>query len=181
MALASFAMCSKMCCGATVQLLNCVRLLALPPTLGLRSARVPFLTQRAPKEICRAGHVHGEGSKSSGICVLPIMSAAAANTGEKEKKRKESIVDLSKYLDKAIRVKFQGGREATGILKGYDPLLNLVIDNATEFLRDPDDPYKLTDDTRTLGLVVCRGTAVVVICPVDGMESIPNPFVQHEG
>ncbi|KAH7975143.1 hypothetical protein HPB49_024409 [Dermacentor silvarum] len=109
------------------------------------------------------------------------MSAAAANTGEKEKKRKESIVDLSKYLDKAIRVKFQGGREATGILKGYDPLLNLVIDNATEFLRDPDDPYKLTDDTRTLGLVVCRGTAVVVICPVDGMESIPNPFVQHEG
>ncbi|XP_064485138.1 U6 snRNA-associated Sm-like protein LSm7 [Ornithodoros turicata] len=106
---------------------------------------------------------------------------STTNAGDKEKKRKESIVDLSKYLDKAIRVKFQGGREATGILKGYDPLLNLVIDNTTEFLRDPDDPYKLTDDTRELGLVVCRGTAVVVISPVDGMESIANPFVQHEG
>jgi U6 snRNA-associated Sm-like protein LSm7 len=45
---------------------------------------------------------------------------------------------------------------------------------------DPDDPFKLTEDTRALGLVVCRGTAVVVICPVDGMESIPNPFIQHE-
>lgn len=52
-----------------------------------------------------------------------------------EKKKKESIVDLSKYLDKAVRVKFQGGREAQGVLKGYDPLLNLVLDNTTEFLR----------------------------------------------
>lgn len=99
---------------------------------------------------------------------------------DKEKKRKESIVDLSKFLEKPIRVKFQGGREATGILKGYDPLLNLVLDNTTEFLRDPDDPYKLTEDSRFLGLVVCRGTAVVVICPMDGMESIPNPFIQSE-
>ncbi|KAH0505687.1 U6 snRNA-associated Sm-like protein LSm7 [Microtus ochrogaster] len=39
---------------------------------------------------------------------------------DKEKKKKESILDLSKYIDKAIRVKFQGGREARGILKGFD-------------------------------------------------------------
>ncbi|XP_039277437.1 U6 snRNA-associated Sm-like protein LSm7 [Nilaparvata lugens] len=65
-------------------------------------------------------------------------------------------------------------------LKGYDPLLNLVLDDTTEFLRDPDDPYKLTEDTRMLGLVVCRGTSVVLICPVDGMESIPNPFVPQD-
>lgn len=99
---------------------------------------------------------------------------------QKEKKRKESILDLSKYLEKSIRVKFAGGREAAGILKGYDPLLNLVLDNTTEYLRDPDDPYKLTDDTRPLGLVVCRGTSVVLICPVDGMESIPNPFISQD-
>ena len=35
-------------------------------------------------------------------------------------------------------------------------------------------------DTRTLGLVVCRGTAVTLICPMDGMESIANPFVAQE-
>ncbi|XP_013189732.1 U6 snRNA-associated Sm-like protein LSm7 [Amyelois transitella] len=99
----------------------------------------------------------------------------------KEKRRKESILDLSKYLEKSIRVKFAGGREAAGILKGYDPLLNLVLDNTTEFLRDPDDPYKLLDDTRALGLVVCRGTSVVLICPMDGMEAIPNPFITQEG
>ena len=45
---------------------------------------------------------------------------------------------------------------------------------------DPDDPLKLTDETRRLGLVVCRGTAVVLVCPVDGMEAIANPFIQPE-
>lgn len=99
---------------------------------------------------------------------------------DKEKKKKETILDLAKYLDKTIRVKFSGGREAAGVLKGYDPLLNLVLDDTTEYLRDPDDPYKLTEDTRMLGLVVCRGTSVVLICPADGMEAIANPFVQQE-
>lgn len=102
---------------------------------------------------------------------------APQGDGQKDRKRKESILDLSKYLEKVIRVKFSGGREAAGVLKGYDPLLNLVLDNTTEFLRDPDDPYRLTEDTRMLGLVVCRGTSVVLISPLDGIESIPNPFV----
>lgn len=47
-------------------------------------------------------------------------------------------------------------------------------------LADPDDPFKLTEDTRDLGLAVCRGTSVVLICPSDGMEAIANPFVQQE-
>ncbi|XP_073240839.1 U6 snRNA-associated Sm-like protein LSm7 [Porites lutea] len=97
-----------------------------------------------------------------------------------DRKKKESIFELSKFLDKRVRVKFQGGREATGVLKGYDALLNVVLDNTTEYLRDPDDPFKLTDETRQLGLAVCRGTAVVLICPVDGMEPIANPFLQQE-
>jgi U6 snRNA-associated Sm-like protein LSm7 len=54
---------------------------------------------------------------------------------QKERKRKESIVDLARYLEKNIRVKFAGGREAAGVLKGFDPLLNLVLDDTVEFLR----------------------------------------------
>ncbi|CAH0380534.1 unnamed protein product [Bemisia tabaci] len=107
-------------------------------------------------------------------------SVTAASGEPKEKRRKESILDLSKYLEKKIKVKFAGGREVSGILKGYDPLVNLVLDSTIEYLRDPDDPYKLTDDTRMLGLVVCRGTSVVLICPLDGLESIPNPFVPQD-
>jgi hypothetical protein len=33
-------------------------------------------------------------------------------------RRKENIVDLNKYIDKRIRVKFNGGRECSGLLKG---------------------------------------------------------------
>jgi U6 snRNA-associated Sm-like protein LSm7 len=79
-----------------------------------------------------------------------------------------------------VRVKFMGGREVTGTLKGFDKLLNLVLDETKENLKDPEDPYKLLDETRPLGLTVCRGTTVMLICPVDGYEEIANPFLQEE-
>ena len=99
-----------------------------------------------------------------------------------ERKKKESILELCRFIDKQIRVKFAGGRGSSGILKGFDPLLKIVLDDTIEHLRDPDDPYKLTRDTRHLGLVlvVCRGTAINLICPMDGMDNIANPFVQQE-
>lgn len=36
------------------------------------------------------------------------------------------------------------------------------------------------DSTRSLGLVVVRGTLLVLVSPVDGSEEIANPFVQAE-
>ncbi|KAH7544779.1 hypothetical protein FEM48_Zijuj01G0022400 [Ziziphus jujuba var. spinosa] len=110
--------------------------------------------------------------------------------------RKETVLDLAKFVDKGVQVKLTGGRQVTGTLKGYDQLLNLVLDEAVEFLRDPDDPLKTTDQTRRLGLIVwvflvfpfallvyevCRGTAVMLVSPTDGTDEIANPFVQPEG
>jgi len=46
---------------------------------------------------------------------------------------------------------------------------------------DPADPLRVTEQTRTLGLVVCRGTQVTVVCPEDELREIPNPFVAPEG
>ena len=57
---------------------------------------------------------------------------------------------------------------------------NILIPYRLMCAADPDDPYKLTDDTRQLGLVVCRGTSLTLICPADGFEQIANPFVQQE-
>lgn len=64
-------------------------------------------------------------------------------------------------------------------MKGFDTLVNLVLDECVEYMRDADDPYKLTEETRNLGLLVCRGTAVTLVCPCDGMLEIANPFVQE--
>ena len=84
----------------------------------------------------------------------------------------------------------------TGTLKGYDALMNLVLDDAEETLQGITvlcsfDHYTDTDcglfadeegneSTRTLGLLVARGTLLVLISPVDGSEEITNPFVQQE-
>ncbi|KAL2630231.1 hypothetical protein R1flu_014917 [Riccia fluitans] len=75
--------------------------------------------------------------------------------------RKETVLDLAKFVDKGVSVKLSGGRQVTGTLKGYDQLLNLVLDEAVENLRDQDDPLKTTDQIRPLGLIVCRGTATL--------------------
>ncbi|ROV94893.1 hypothetical protein VSDG_07075 [Cytospora chrysosperma] len=97
--------------------------------------------------------------------------------GEGESRpKKENILDLSKYSDKRITVKFNGGREVTGVLKGYDPLMNLVLDEVKETMRDDEGK----ETTRDLGLTVARGTMIVLISPVDGSEEIANPFAQTE-
>lgn len=105
---------------------------------------------------------------------------AGGDAKRPERPKKESIIDLNKYIGQPVRVKFQGGREATGKLKGCDHLLNLVLEDCVEYLRDSDDSYKVTENTRKLGLVVCRGPSVTVICPQDGHEAIENPFTNIE-
>ncbi|TVY46334.1 U6 snRNA-associated Sm-like protein [Lachnellula occidentalis] len=92
-----------------------------------------------------------------------------------ERPKKENILDLGKYMDKSITVKFTGGREGT--LKGYDALMNLVLDDVSEVLRDDEG----NTSSRALGLVVARGTLLVLVSPCDGSEEIANPFVQAEG
>jgi small nuclear ribonucleoprotein (snRNP)-like protein len=38
-------------------------------------------------------------------------------------------------MDKRVNVKFNGGRECSGTLKGYDALMNLVLDDVEEVMR----------------------------------------------
>ncbi|KAI0920422.1 hypothetical protein AcW1_002168 [Taiwanofungus camphoratus] len=92
-----------------------------------------------------------------------------------DKPKREAILDLSKYANERIRVKFTGGREVTGVLKGYDQLLNLVLDEVQEQLQGDIQPQ-----TRSLGLVVLRGPTITLLSPVDGSEEIANPFVSQE-
>jgi small nuclear ribonucleoprotein (snRNP)-like protein len=49
--------------------------------------------------------------------------------------RKESIMELAKMMDSSVRVKVLGGREFVGMLRGYDDLVNLVLDEGVEYVR----------------------------------------------
>ncbi|KAF3760073.1 U6 snRNA-associated Sm-like protein LSm7, partial [Cryphonectria parasitica EP155] len=107
---------------------------------------------------------HGEGGSGSG------------SKGDRAAFKKENILDLNKYLDQEIRVKFTGGREAIGTLKGFDQLMNLVLDDVRETMRDDDGNVT----TRPLGLAVFRGTVIALIHPMSGSEEIKNPFVADD-
>lgn len=100
--------------------------------------------------------------------------------GAMSKDKSQNNLDLKRFVGKSVIVKFTGGREVTGVLKGYDPLANLVLDDCVETLRSADDPYKLTDETRRLGLVVARGPSVMLIMPTDGRSAIDNPWTAAE-
>lgn len=75
--------------------------------------------------------------------------------------------------------------------------MNLVLDEVEEVMRGMEDPSfasrsmqtpvltQFADEegnetTRSLGLVVARGTLLVLVSPVDGSEQIANPFAQPE-
>ncbi|ODV86616.1 hypothetical protein CANARDRAFT_27044 [[Candida] arabinofermentans NRRL YB-2248] len=94
--------------------------------------------------------------------------------------KREAILNLQRFQDKRIIVTFIGGRKVTGTLKGFDQLMNLVLDDSDESIRDPSDNRVFTGETRKLGLVVVRGPLLLTISPVEGFEVIDNPFNQPE-
>eukprot|EP00392_Amoebophrya_sp_AT5.2_P005115 g5124.t1 len=86
--------------------------------------------------------------------------------GKGKAKGKSTVFEVEKYLNQMVHVKFTGGREVKGILKGYDPVVNVVLDEAEEYRRDPKDPTRVLEETRNLGLIVCRGPSVTLISPL---------------
>ncbi|POY70279.1 hypothetical protein BMF94_6715 [Rhodotorula taiwanensis] len=120
------------------------------------------------------GRGRGRGGSQGG----PSTGGRGQNAGRGEDRpKREAILDLAKYTDKKICVKFTGGRQVTGTLKGYDQLLNLVMDDLEETLNDPETGLPaVPPQTRALGLAVIRGTSLVLISPLDGSAEIANPF-----
>ncbi|CAG60907.1 uncharacterized protein GVI51_J05577 [Nakaseomyces glabratus] len=96
------------------------------------------------------------------------------NRGQQKKKfeapKREAIVDLGKYKDSKVSVKLMGGRIVTGILKGYDQLMNLVLEETEETLKPEVETGATQQVTRQLGLTVIRGTILISLSPLDGSE-----------
>ncbi|KAJ2781456.1 U6 snRNP-associated protein Lsm7 [Coemansia javaensis] len=128
----------------------------------------------------RGGSGSGSGGAHRGHGNSRGRGGHHGHGGDREKKKRDPIFDPSKYSDKSIRVKIIGGREVTGILKGFDQLTNIVLDDVVETIRDTDDPEAPTERQRHIGLVVLRGPSIILISPTDGSDEIENPFVQAE-
>lgn len=89
--------------------------------------------------------------------------------------KKDAILNLADYQDKELRIQFTGGREVVGTLTGYDQLMNLVLENVKESIRDPAHEGAFLDKTRDLGTVVVRGPLIQTIAPAE-VQVIASPF-----
>ncbi|XP_061171619.1 small nuclear ribonucleoprotein G-like [Saccostrea echinata] len=67
--------------------------------------------------------------------------------------------ELKKYMEKKINLKLNGGRQITGILRGYDPFMNLVVDECIE-------ETKLGEKNQ-IGMVVVRGNSIILLEALD--------------
>ena len=61
-----------------------------------------------------------------------------------------------------------------GKLKGFDSLVNLVLDDTVEYFDTPDG----NQETRDLVLIVCRGNSVMTVFPEAGTLETENPWLK---
>jgi len=62
-------------------------------------------------------------------------------------------------MDKKLSLKLNGSRQVTGILRGFDPFMNLVVDDSIELCKD--------GSTNNIGMVVIRGNSIIMIEALD--------------
>jgi len=73
----------------------------------------------------------------------------------------ECLLIVQQFMDKKLFIHLQGGRKVSGVLRGYDLFLNLVIDDALE--------ETTAAQKHPIGTVVIRGNSVT---SMETLESI---------
>ncbi|RSH79921.1 uncharacterized protein EHS24_009589 [Apiotrichum porosum] len=70
--------------------------------------------------------------------------------------------ELKKFMDRRLFIHLQGGRNVSGILRGFDMFLNLVLDQAYEEVGG--------GQRKPAGMVVIRGNSVQAMELLDSMR-----------
>ncbi len=71
---------------------------------------------------------------------------------------------LTTALNKKVILKVRGRREIHGILRCYDPHLNLYLEDA-EMIHPPKEEADQESVTESLGNIILRGDNVILISP----------------
>lgn len=66
--------------------------------------------------------------------------------------------ELKKFMDKRLSLKLNANRRVTGVLRGFDPFMNLVIDEAVE---------ESGTEKNDIGMVVIRGNSIILLEALD--------------
>ncbi len=100
---------------------------------------------------------------------------------------KESIINYDYLKNKQVILKFTSGREVEGIMKGYDQIGSVVLDDANEILEGEivmnntniDENNKdiyYNRNKRFLGFIYARGPSIAVLIPKESSNILENPF-----
>ena len=78
--------------------------------------------------------------------------------------------DLKNYVDRRIQINLNGNRKLIGKLKGYDPFMNIVLENTIDISKNSlnsakeeekfDKEVKIQEN-QPLGTVMIRGNSIV--------------------
>ncbi|KAI9485284.1 MAG: hypothetical protein EXX96DRAFT_544619 [Benjaminiella poitrasii] len=68
---------------------------------------------------------------------------------------KTTTPELKKYMDKHLSLQLNGNRKVTGILRGYDPFMNIVLDETVEEIS--------ATERHNIGMVVIRGNSISIM------------------
>ncbi|XP_059106898.1 small nuclear ribonucleoprotein G-like [Peromyscus eremicus] len=63
--------------------------------------------------------------------------------------------ELKKFMDKKLSLKLNGGQHVQGILWGFDPFMNLVIDECVEMAT--------SGQQNNISMVVIRGNSIIML------------------
>nr|WJH19437.1 SNRPG [Euglena gracilis] len=66
---------------------------------------------------------------------------------------KNALPDLKRYMDKKVDLKLNGNRAVSGVLRGFDQFMNIVLDETVE--------QGAEGEKNELGMVVIRGNSVL--------------------
>jgi small nuclear ribonucleoprotein G len=61
----------------------------------------------------------------------------------------------SRYIDKQLAIKLNGSRNVTGVLRGFDQFMNLVLEDTVEVVS--------ATERNQIGMCVLRGNSVLMI------------------
>ncbi|KAI6652280.1 Glycosylphosphatidylinositol anchor attachment 1 protein-like [Oopsacas minuta] len=71
--------------------------------------------------------------------------------------------ELKKYMEKRVSVKIERGRHVTGILRGFDPYMNIVLEDTIEEISNTE--------RNSIGMVVVRGNSIVIMQSLSNINS----------
>lgn len=64
----------------------------------------------------------------------------------------KSAANLKQFMDKRLAISLNKNRYVVGVLRGFDPFMNIVLDNTVEVVS--------ATEKNELGMVVIRGNSI---------------------